>query len=66
MVPMVACLLTELGLANHILDLAVDQVVVADVREAMGYAASIVHDDPSRAMRMVAITESSFRIACLP
>ena len=43
-------------LVDHVLDLEVDQVVVANVREAMGHAASIVHGDPGRTMRMVAIT----------
>ena len=43
-------------LVDHVLDLEVDQVVVENVREAMGYAASIVHGDPGRTMRMVAIT----------
>lgn len=43
-------------LVDHPLDIPNHQIVVSDVRKAMGYAASIVNGDPSRAMRMVAIT----------
>lgn len=43
-------------LVDHPIDLPIDQIVVTDVREAMGYASSIIHGDPSWAMRMVAVT----------
>jgi UDP-N-acetylmuramoyl-L-alanyl-D-glutamate--2,6-diaminopimelate ligase len=43
-------------LVDHELDLPVAQLVVDDVRLAMGAVAAAVHDHPSRAMTLVGIT----------
>lgn len=43
-------------LVDHPLDLAVPQIVVADVRRAMAVAACAVHGDPSTAIAVIGVT----------
>jgi UDP-N-acetylmuramoyl-L-alanyl-D-glutamate--2,6-diaminopimelate ligase len=43
-------------LVERVLDLDVPQVVVPSVRQAMGHAAALIHDDPSRELRMLGVT----------
>jgi UDP-N-acetylmuramoyl-L-alanyl-D-glutamate--2,6-diaminopimelate ligase len=43
-------------LVDHPLSLDVAQIVVTDVRRAMGPAAAAVHGDPARKMRMIGVT----------
>lgn len=43
-------------LVDHQLELEVPQIVVEDVRKALGPIASIVHRNPSSALRMIGIT----------
>ena len=43
-------------LVERRLALAVPQIVVRDVREAMGHVAAIVHGDPCQALRVIGIT----------
>ncbi len=43
-------------LVDHELDLAIPQIVVSDVRRAVGPVAACIHDDPSRSLDVVGIT----------
>ncbi len=43
-------------LVDHPLSLDIAQIVVTDVRRAMGHAAAAVHGDPARKMRMIGVT----------
>jgi UDP-N-acetylmuramoyl-L-alanyl-D-glutamate--2,6-diaminopimelate ligase len=43
-------------LVDHRVEIDVPQVVVTDVRRAMGHAAATVHGHPSRRLRMVGVT----------
>jgi UDP-N-acetylmuramoyl-L-alanyl-D-glutamate--2,6-diaminopimelate ligase len=43
-------------LVDHELDLAIPQIVVSDVRRAVGPVAACIHNDPSRSLDVVGIT----------